>query len=80
MKEYASDQSRTLAANLGAAVQILETIRFILFREDSFTRGQSQISMTGHWRIRSCMYYVYTIIQLLHSSRQKKQVFKNWST
>ena len=29
MKEYASDQSRTLAANLGAAVQILETIRFI---------------------------------------------------
>ena len=67
MKEYASDQSRILVADLsemnrreiknritfkiwtavprlekyktGAAVQILETIRFILFRDDSFTRG-----------------------------------------
>ena len=28
---------------IGAAVQILETIRFILFRDDSFTRGQSNM-------------------------------------
>ena len=28
---------------IGAAVQILETNRFILFRGDSFTRGQSNI-------------------------------------
>ena len=28
---------------IGSAVQILETIRFILFRDDSFTREQSNI-------------------------------------
>ena len=35
------------------AVQILETIRFISFRDDSFTKGQPPISVTGHWRILS---------------------------
>ena len=34
-------------------VQILETIRFIIFRADSFTRGQPLIIVTGHWRILS---------------------------
>ena len=55
---------------IGAAVQILETIRFILFLDDllevsqlcddgSFTTGQPPISVTGHWRILS---YVYNCI------------------
>ena len=73
MKEYASDQSRILVADLSlmnrreirnriafeiwtavvlriekykigaAAFQILETICFILFRDGSFTRGQSNV-------------------------------------
>ena len=38
---------------LSSSVQILETIRFISFREDSLTRGQSPIFVTGHWRIHS---------------------------
>ena len=38
---------------ISAAVYVLETICFILFRDDSFTRGQPPISMTGHWRILS---------------------------
>ena len=33
-----------------AAVRILETIRFIIFRANSFMRGQPLISVTGHWR------------------------------
>ena len=51
---------------IGAAVQILETIGYISSRNDSFTRGHSkmwrftrgqpQISVTGHWRILSHMY------------------------
>ena len=36
----------------GTAVQMLHGIRF-LFRDDSFTRGQPPISVTGHWRILS---------------------------
>ena len=32
------------------------TIRFISFCDDSFTRGQTPISMTGHWRILSYTY------------------------
>ena len=38
---------------IGAVVQILEAMRFILFRDDSFTRAQPPISVTGHWRILS---------------------------
>ena len=50
---------------IGAAVQVLETIRFILLRDnsvtrgqtnvrhDSFTRGQPPVSVTGRWRILS---------------------------
>ena len=34
-------------------VQILEPNRFILFRDDSSTRGQPPISVTGHWRLLS---------------------------
>ena len=35
------------------AVQILKAIRVFLIRDDSFTRGQTPISVTGHWRILS---------------------------
>ena len=37
----------------GTAVQILKAIRFFLFRDNSFTRGQPPISVIGHWRILS---------------------------
>ena len=52
---------------IGAAVQTLETIRFILFRDDSFTRGQPPISVTGHWLILSYihMYIGYVCIYSL---------------
>ena len=69
MKEYASDLSGILENRIafkiwttvphvekykiGAAVQILETIRLNLVRDDSLTRSQSPISVTGHWRILS---------------------------
>ena len=36
----------------GTAVQIWKAIRF-LFRDDSFTRGQTPISVTCHWHILS---------------------------
>ena len=35
------------------AVHILKAIRFILFPDDSFTKGQLSIFVTGHWRILS---------------------------
>ena len=56
MKEYAIGQSRILVANLGAAVQILETIRFILFRDDPFTRGhQSNVNLREVSRQYPCL-------------------------
>ena len=42
-------------------VQILETIRFISFRDDSFTRVQPPISVAGHWRNLS---YVYMLCKV----------------
>ena len=44
--------------NTCAAIQILVTICFISFRDDSFTRGQSPISVIGHWCILSYIYEV----------------------
>ena len=69
---------------IGAAVQILETFRFILFRDDSFTRGQPPISVTGHWRSLSYVFFfnlyfwycVYSIeiecIEILYTTPQLK--------
>ena len=48
-------KTRVEKYKVGAAVQILETTRFILVRDDLFTTGQPSISVTGHWRILSIM-------------------------
>ena len=48
-----------------AAVHILKAIRFILFPDDSFTKGQLPIFVTGHWRILS-----YVHISLSHIPSQ----------
>ena len=48
---------------IGAVGQILETIRYIPFRDDSIMRGQSLVSVTGHWRILSYI-YIYTYIYI----------------
>ena len=64
---------------IGAVGQIIETIRFILFRDDSFTRGQSifddsvtrgqsPISVTGHW------YFIYSVLELLYKEWTKMSV------
>ena len=42
--------------NIFAAVQILETIRFVLSHDDSITRGQPPKSVTGHWRVLSYVF------------------------
>ena len=66
---------------IGAAVQILETIRFFHFTtihlrevsqicDDSFTRGQPPISVAGHWRILS--YALDTIILLFEYLTENK--------
>ena len=48
--------SRVEKYEIGTAVQILGTIRFLSFRDDSFTRSQTPVSVTGHWRILSYDY------------------------
>ena len=47
MKEHASDQSRTI--HLREVSQICD---------DSFTRGQPPLPVTGHWRIPSYFHLV----------------------
>ena len=49
-----------------------ETIRFILFRNDLFTRGQPPISLTGHWRILS---FSQTYIQRMKWEQKIQQMF-----
>ena len=52
---------------IGAAVQILETIRFITFRDDTFTRGQSNMRRfiyerpATNWRVLSYVQGTSTI-------------------
>ena len=57
--------------NINEAVQILENIRFILFRDDSFTRGQPPISVTGHQCILSyvCTYVIVHVQSVLKPDR-----------
>ena len=49
--KFSTTVPRVEKYKVGAAVQILETTRFILVRDDLFTTGQPSISVTGHWRI-----------------------------
>ena len=64
-----------------AAVQIIETIRFILLAtihlreliqicDDSFTRDQPPISVTGHWRILSYIMRPFVSNLLLSASSE----------
>ena len=61
----------------GTAVQIWKAIRFFLLREDSFTRGQSPISVTGHWGILSNVLHANnkTIVEAVMAVTTFKMVY-----
>ena len=65
------------AAPRETAVQILKAIRFFLLREDSFTRGQSPISVTGHWGILSNVLHANnkTIVEAVMAVTTFKMVY-----